>query len=165
MEENISRVFLIKDIIKFLSAILLFLIIFLRSIKYNFKLSKNLGRNVMVVSPKNNMEKEISVLKKSKLFKLGNALINDFYSIDNEDLKKVGAVILGYSREMECFDDFLNLIKRNNKPLIIYTFELGYNLKDEHLKQLKSYKWFTLSSTPLRLVSDLFTVMSSYDNE
>jgi len=168
----------IWDIVKWIFGLLVllfgFLIIFWRAIKVFFRLGKNLGRKVFIFCPVGgkrgdgsvkNMERELGILRNSGFFDVPKEPVTDFHSIEAKDIKKAGVVILGYDRKMENFDDFIDMVKQAGKPLIIYTFELGYQLEEKHRKMIKDYKWYVLSSMPLRLVSDLFAIMASYKYE
>ncbi len=171
---KITSTYDIWELFKWASGILIsFLVISSRSIKVFFRLGKNLGQNVLIFCPNGhktedgsskNMEREKKVLKNSGYFKISEVITN-FHSIDTKDVENAGVVILGYDRDMTNFDEFVDMVKNADKPLIIYTFDLGYQLTEEHRKKIKSYKWYALSSMPLRLVSDLFAIMSSYKHE
>jgi len=164
----------IKALITFMAFIFGLFIIFYRSIIVFWRLGKNLGKKVFIFCPTGgkrddgtdkDMERELSVLKSSGYFNLAKGIVTDFNNIVPEDIESAGIVVLGYHKEMCHFEDFIQMVKQANKPLIIYTFELGYPLSEEHRKIICNYKWYALSSMPLRLVSDLFSIMSSYQYE
>ncbi|RJR25748.1 hypothetical protein C4578_00745 [Candidatus Microgenomates bacterium] len=157
-----------------LVAIVGFIVIFSRSAKVFWRLGKNLGKKVFIFCPpggKRNdggtkdMERELGVLKSSGYFNVSKGVVTDFHAIDQKDIDEAGIIILGYHRGMNDFDDFFQMVRRADKPLIIYTFEIGYQLDDKHKEIIKDYKWYALSSMPLRLVSDIFSIMSSYRYE
>lgn len=175
---SISVSLTLFDIAKTIALIILFIvayiIIFYRSFNVLGRLGKNLGGKVFIYCPSGgkredgtnkDMERELTVLKNSGYFNLKNEIVKDFNSIDLSDIKKSTVVVLGYHREMPNFNRFIEMVKSAEKPLIIYTFDLGYRLDLKHEEKIKDYKWYALSSMPLRLVSDLFAIMASYKHE
>jgi hypothetical protein len=150
------------------------MVLMFRAVKTNRRLAKNLGRQIFVYCPpgvkrsggeNKDMKREISVLRNSGYFSLPSEPVTDFHQIEHREIEKAGVMVIGYDQTMSHFEELVELAKRFDKPLIIYTFELGLQLTAEHKKALDSYKWYTLSSMPLRLVSDVFAVMASFNYE
>lgn len=173
---DIGTAFTVKDIAKstVTAGIFLFgiIVLFLRSIKINFRLASNLGRKLFIYTPPNSMrlngepkdmKREIGVLRKSGFFSVPDEVCTDFGQIQSTDIKKYAILILGYDKEMKYFKELIELARSQNKPVIVYTFELGAQLSQEHKAIFDSYQWIALSSMPLRLVSDVFSIMGSFD--
>ena len=124
---------------------------------------RNLQRPIKVFRPKNcTMDSEISTLRKSGLFKIENPTddLRDFHNITDHSI-----LVVGYKKEMKDFEKFIKEVMSNNLPLIIYTFGDSRALSDNLMKTLYSYPWYTISNTPLRLLSDIFTISSVYPYE
>lgn len=147
--------------------------LFMRVFDTNRRLAKNLGRKIFLYCPPNvkrsdgevkDMKREVEVLQNSKYFKVGE-IVTDFNSIEERSIQEAGIVVVGYDTEMAHFEKLVEMVKRHNKPLIVYTFELGLQLTPEHKKIFNNYKWTALSSMPLRLVSDIFAIMASFNYE
>lgn len=149
------------------------ILLFLRAFSTNRRLAKNLGRRVFIYCPPDgkrangdvkDMKREVGVLKNSGYFKI-DEVVTDFNSIEPKMIQDAGIVVIGYDKNMGHFKEFIALVKQHNKPLVVYTFELGIRLDPEHEIIFNSYKWSTLSSMPLRLVSDIFAIMASFNYE
>lgn len=124
---------------------------------------RNLQRPIKVFRPKNcTMDSEISTLRKSGLFKIENPTddLRDVHKITDHSI-----LVVGYKKEMKDFEKFIKEVMSNNLPLIIYTFGDSRALSDNLMKTLYSYPWYTISNTPLRLLSDVFTISSVYPYE
>ena len=124
---------------------------------------RNLQRPIKVFKPKNcPMDSEINTLRKSGLFKIENPTedLREVHNISNHSI-----LVVGYKKDMKGFKNFIKQVMDNNLPLIIYTFGDSKALSDEIMKTLYSYPWYTISNTPLRLLSDIFTISSVYPYE
>lgn len=176
--EKVSTALSIWDIIKAIAASVVALIgaiaLIVRAMKTNRRLAKNLGRSIFIYCPNGakrstgeikDMKREISVLQNSGYFVLPNEPISDYRQIEPNQIKEAGIVIIGYDSQMAHFEELVDIARQFNKPLIVYTFELGLQLTPAHKEALNNYKWYTLSSMPLRLVSDVFAVMASFNYE
>lgn len=175
--ENVGNALTIWDLLKIgfavTSGAVGAIILFLRVFKTNSRLAKNLGRRVFIYCPPNakrangdvkDMKREVGVLKSSGYFKI-DEIITDFHSIEPKMVQDAGIVVVGYDINMSHFEKLVEMAKQHNKPLVVYTFELGLRLTQEHEVVFNSYKWSTLSSMPLRLVSDIFAIMASFNYE
>ena len=164
---------LIKIVIAGIASAMGAVILFMRVFATNRRLAKNLGRKIFVYCPPNvrrsdgevkDMRREVEYYKNSKYFKVGE-IVTDFNSIEEKSIQEAGIVVVGYDTEMIHFENMVEMVKRHNKPLVIYTFELGIQLTTEHKRIFNNYKWIALSSMPLRLVSDIFAIMASFNYE
>lgn len=164
--DKLSNGFLVRDVIAFLVTMGGGAWILGKALAVNWRLAKNLDRKILVFSPNENksLEKELRVLGRPGYFQKPKVL-HDFNSIDESDIRGAGIVILGYDRNMSNFDEFLDMVSRHDRPLILYTFELGAQMDEGHRAALMGYKWHVVSSTPLRLVSDVFTTLATYQYE
>ena len=148
-------------------------VLFFRAFGTNRRLAKNLGRRVFIYCPPDarrangeikDMKREVGVLKNSGYFKI-DEIVTDFSAIEPKMIQDAGIVVVGYDKSMSHFEELVGMVKQHNKPLVVYTFELGLRLTPEHEAVFNSYKWSTLSSMPLRLVSDIFAIMASFNYE
>jgi len=124
---------------------------------------QNLQRSIKIFKPKNcTMDSEIGTLRKSGMFKIENPTddLRDIHHVTNHYI-----LVVGYKKEMSEFNEFIDKVMDKNLPMIIYTFgdskALPKNLRDK----LYKYPWYTISNTPLRLLSDVFTISSIYPYE
>ena len=176
--EKISNALSILDLTKLLIASVITMaggvVLFFRAFSVNRRIAKNLGRPIFIFCPQGgkrangqniDMKREIGVLRNAGYFNIPSEVCDDAHSIEPSEIEKAGVVIMGYHPAMTNFDEIVRLAKLHNKPLIVYTFELGVRLKDEHHQVLQDYKWYTLSSMPLRLVSDVFAIMASFNHD
>ncbi len=126
-------------------------------------LYRNLKRPIKIFRPKNHtMDSEINTLRKSGLFRIEDSTedLRDVHTITNHSI-----LVVGYKKEMADFDDFIKEVMNKNLPLIIYTFGDSRALSKEQMDLLYSYPWYTISNTPLRLLSDVFTISSIFPYE
>lgn len=133
------------------------------------RLFENLSRQFEIYTISDNpksMETEINMIKKNQFF--NNCPDKTFKDIRNTDLSNdLSLVILAIDAETkeEDFNKALGKISLLKKPLIVYT------LGDRRIEWLntnsniKEYTLHTISTTPLRLMSDMFTILSTYKNE
>ena len=133
------------------------------------RLFKNLSRPFEIYTISDNpksMETEINMIKKNQFFK--KCPDKTFKDIRNTDLSEdLSLVILAIDAETkeEDFNKALEKISFLKKPLILYT------LGDRRIEWLnansniKDYALHTIATTPLRLVSDMFTILSTYKND
>lgn len=163
-------------IIKLLPNLITFLFAFFASwglISWHYKKEKrlfnNLSRPFEIYTISDNiksMEVEINLIKKNNFFH--NCPDKALLDLRNTNISKnLSLVVLAVDAETK-EDDFnkaLNKISSLKKPLILYT--LGER-KIEWLftnKNIKEYPLHTIATTPLRLVSDIFTILSTYKND
>lgn len=124
---------------------------------------KNLQRPIKVFKPKNcTMDSEIGTLRKSGLFKIDNPTddLRDIHNVTNHTI-----LVVGYKEEMTDFDKFIDKVMTRNLPLLVYTFGDSNALSKDLRDKLYKYPWYTISNTPLRLLSDVFTISSIYPYE
>jgi len=147
------------------------LILFMKR-EINFQ--NNLDRPVLIIKPTEkeagdqaskfnvpmNMERETELLKQSKLFKVEGPITADTVTTK---IKNHGLIVLGYCEGMGSFQDVLNTAKVKQIPIIIYTFGCN-NLSTNDLAETKKYPWHTFSNFPVRLVSEVFSILSTFQH-
>ena len=63
---------------------------------------------------------------------------------------------------MTNFDDIFNGAKNAGVPAIVYSKnEIPKNVFDS----LRNYSWYSTCQVPLRLVNDVFTILSTFPNK
>lgn len=133
------------------------------------RLFKNLSRPFEVYTISDNiksMEVELNLIKKNGFFsKCPDNALKDIRNVQIADDLSLVILAIDSNTQENDFDNALNKISLLKKPLIIYT--LG-NRKIDWLftnSNIKEYPLHTIATTPLRLVSDMFTILSTYKND
>jgi len=128
-------------------------------------ISNNLKRPIKIFYPSgnamDNMDMEFKLLAKSGLFNVEKPT-ND--SRDTVNITNHSLVILGCDKKMGNFDDVFNKVQQEKIPVLLYTFGDNEALKPEHWLKLKQYPYYSVCNSPLRLGSDVFTVLSTFPN-
>ncbi len=157
--EQYSKVGIILLIIANVILLISFLKFFLSK---EFRLFRNIKRPIKIINTNDNlMENEIATLKKVGFFNLSESPSSDHKNLDMID--KHSLVILGYSRNMNNFNDVIDKVENNKVPLIIYSKD---ELKTEHLEYLRSkYSWYSICNFPLKLLNDVFTTLSTFPSK
>jgi len=136
-------------------------------------LSKNLDREIAFVTPNNsseyNMENERKTLVKSKVFKEPEY----FSSYKNfSDVSKFSLVVIWYSKKVVTNKELQSLLHKiwDNTPIIIFTYwnisEIDFKSKDENGKIIEnSTTHYLINNFPLKLLSDIFPIMSIYKSK
>ncbi len=164
IQDGTSNLSLAKEVWLFLVSIWNWITILGRSWAVSWRIGENLGRKLLIYSPIDpidSMESEIKVLRSSHNFIVPDP-IRDFKSLDQKDLDEAGVIIIGYTGDKSHFGEVVKLAASKDKPLIIYTFRLSNPVSKDHLANLANYKWHTLASMPLRLVSDIFSILMTF---
>lgn len=107
-----------------------------------------------------NMGMETNILRDSKLFKIPEDPTNSYQ--DCNRIKNHSLVIIGYTPKMDGFKDILDAIKVKKIPVIVYTKE---QIDPDDRKLLDSYPWHSVCNFPLKLMNDVFTILSTFPNE
>lgn len=161
--DSLSEGFLFRDTVALVLSVGGVIWITGKALAVNWRLAKNLDRKILIFSPNRDltMEKELEVLARPGYFSVPK-IVHDYQALNESDIREAGIVILVYAKGMDNFEKFIDIISRHEKPLIVYTLELGTMLDESHRRKLMSYKWHVVSSTPLRLVSDIYTTLATY---
>lgn len=104
-----------------------------------------------------NMEIETKTLRQSGFFKIPEDPTSNYQDCHN--LTNHGLVIIGYVPGMPGLADILDAVKVKRIPLIVYT-KARLDPADQAL--LETYPWYSLCNVPLRIVSDAFTILSTF---
>lgn len=121
------------------------------------RLFKNIQREIAVLGTKARpMGHEVKLLRRSGLFNVDEPE-TDTRSLDF--LKDKRLLILGYTPGMKDFQKVVEAARANSVPLIVYAGPR--DITDEHMPILQSYTYHTMCNTPLRLISDVFAIMST----
>ncbi len=122
------------------------------------RFAENVGREVAVISTeKQSMEHEADILKRVGFFKVKPV------AADARNLNLIrGSVLLvvGYSPNSKIYRETFAYAKANDLPLIVFSGK--HRLSDEDRTKLKEYSFSSLCETELRLVSDVFAVISTF---
>lgn len=165
--DALSTITNVQSIILFLIGVVaativlvLFIVFFLRK---EVRLFRNRRRPIMIFYPKGsdfNLGSETKMLRESKLFNIPeNPTDNhqDCHSISNH-----GLVVVGYVQGMLGFKEILDAVKAKKIPIIVYTKQ---RLADADNKLLETYPWFSVCNFPLKLMNDIFTILSTFPND
>lgn len=121
------------------------------------RLFKNIKRPIGIISTGSDkpMTHEANLLKRVKFFNVTDPY-SDNRAVDLLNGKRL--VIIGYSASQH-FRDAYAAAKQAKIPVIIYAKQ-GEIQDDWQL--IESYSNYTICNTPLRLISDVFAIMSTY---
>jgi hypothetical protein len=132
---------------------------YLRKMKPVWKrFADNVSREVAVISTeKQPMAHEAELLKRVGFFKV-QIVAADVRSLDL--VKHSSLLVVGYSPNSQIYRETLAYAKAHKLPIIVFS---GKNrLSEEERENLKKYSYSSLCETELRLVSDVFAVMSTF---
>ncbi len=135
------------------------------TLKKEIKLFKNLRREIKIFDPPNkylkDMKNEFEEIEKNPLFKVKyrNSSVNRM-AINNIDDGCL--VILGYCDDFTFFQEVFNKSADYKIPIIIYTYGDSRVLEQKHWDLLNNYQWYSVCTTPIRLISDIFTILSTF---
>jgi hypothetical protein len=125
------------------------------------RFAENVTREVAVVSTEDqSMQHEANILERVGFFKV-KAVSADVRNIDL--VKSSSLLVVGYSPESEVYDAVLTYAKAHRLPIIVFSGK--HRLSNEDRDKLKEYSFSSLCETELRLVSDVFAVMSTFRGE
>lgn len=121
---------------------------------------KNLKRPVKIFYAKGqslNMQVETRTLRDSGFFNIPEDPTDNYQ--DCHTISDHGLVIVGYTPGMQGLKDILDVVKAKRIPLIVYTKE---RLNEDDRLLLESYPWYSLCNVPLRVISDAYTILSTF---
>ena len=123
------------------------------------RFTDNVRRQVAVISTEQqSMEHEAELLERVGYFKKVKRVAADARNLTLLDGSAV--IVVGYSPDSTVYRDTFEYAKTHKLPLIVFA---GKNrLSDEDRDALKVYSFSSLCETDLRLVSDVFAVMSTF---
>ncbi|AFY55869.1 hypothetical protein Riv7116_3413 [Rivularia sp. PCC 7116] len=132
------------------------------------KLFRNFKRKLIVLAPENkygqnmNMEDEVEIIKTNPLFNSLSVKRSSSLRYSN-NIDKNCFIILGIGNDFTYFKEAFDKAKNNNITLIIYTYGDNRALEPIHWNLLNSYQWYSVCVTPLRLISEIFNILSTFD--
>lgn len=103
------------------------------------------------------MEVETKTLRTSGLFNIPEDPTSSYQDCHN--ITDHGLVIIGYAPRMPGLADILAVVKAKKIPLIVYTKAM---LDPDDKALLETYPWYSLCNVPLRVVSDTFSILSTF---
>jgi len=125
------------------------------------RLFKNRKRPIMIFkSAGEDMEIETKLLRDSQLFNIPEEPTDKHQNIDR--IKNHSLIIIGYSAGMTNFEDIFNGAKNAGIPIIIYSKD---KIPDDIFNKLRNYSWYSICQVPLRLINDVFTILSTFPNK
>ncbi|MBE9053080.1 hypothetical protein IQ243_22175 [Nostocales cyanobacterium LEGE 11386] len=129
-------------------------------------LFNNLQRKIKVFYPpyENNkeMEVEFEEIANNRLFN-ADFRTCDIRKINNIDSKSL--VIIGFGSDFNFFESVYVKATQYKIPIIIYTYGKSRVLEPKHWDVLNRYQWYSVCNTPIRLISDIFTILSTFTYE
>lgn len=123
------------------------------------RFTENVQRQVAVISTEQQpMEHEAELLERVGYFNKVKRVDADARNLTLLDGSAV--IVVGYSPNSTVYKETFEYAKTHKLPLIVFS---GRNrLSNEDRDALKSYSFSSLCETDLRLVSDVFAVMSTF---
>lgn len=123
------------------------------------RFASNVSRQMAVMSTeKQSMEHEADLLDRVGYFKRIKRLDADERNLNL--LHDTSLIVIGYSPNSKVYKATLSYAKANKLPIVVYSGD--HRLSPEDLINLKKYSFGSLCETELRLVSDVFAVMSTF---
>lgn len=125
------------------------------------RLYKNRKRPIMIFKSKDlSMELETKLLRDSKFFNIPEDPTDRHQNTDR--IKNHGLIIVGYSPGMDGFKNILTTAKDKQIPIIIYAAPGAIGMKGDDYKLICSHSYNCTCNFPLRLVNDVFTILSTF---
>lgn len=126
------------------------------------RLFANMKRPVAIIpSGNSDMAHEAMLVKKTNFFEV-DLQAADPRAADLID-SKYRLVVLAYGKNEKSFWQLFDALKSKQIPMIIYC-KPGEISKDE-INRIQAYSLHTISNTPLRLIADIFAIMSTYPED
>lgn len=125
------------------------------------RLFKNRKRPIMVFKSKEqSMDTETKLLRDSKFFNIPEDPTDNHKNTDR--IKNHGLIIVGYSKGMNGFQEILSAAKSKQIPIIIYATSDVIDRNGNDYKEICKYSYQSICNFPLRLVNDVFTILSTF---
>lgn len=123
------------------------------------RFTSNVARQMAVISTeRQSMEHEADLLDRVGYFKKIRRLSADERNLNL--LHDTSLIVIGYSPNSKIYKATLAYARANKLPIVVYSGD--HRLSQEDLADLKKYSFSSLCETELRLVSDVFAVMSTF---
>lgn len=158
---NINILMDIPTLITFLFHFLLGAITVFLFIQFFFKkelrLFSNIKRPIMIIKSKgNDMELETKLLNETGFFNIEEPSSNPQITTN---LNKHSLVIIGWSPQMKDFDKIIEKAESKKIPIIVYAKGM---IEGADRAKINDYYLHSLCQTPLRLINDVFGIISTF---
>lgn len=125
------------------------------------RLFKNIQRPIAVIATQDKpMTHEAQLLKRVGFFNVGTPSAD---GRARDVLNGNRLVIIGYSPNSETFKEIFKAAAQREIPVIVYAGPT--RITPEDMELLQSYSHHSMCNTPLRLISDVFALMSTYPED
>lgn len=125
------------------------------------RLFKNIQRPVAVIATDDKpMTHEVQLLKRVGFFNIGTPSAD---GRAKDLLNGNRLVVIGYSPNSKIFKEVFAAAAQREIPVIVYA--APGEIKPEDIKLLQGYSHHSMCNTPLRLISDVFAMMSTYPED
>lgn len=153
---------LVTTIISFVGFAIIVVAFFRFSLGKEVRLFLNRRRPIMIFkSADQSMEMETKILKDSGLFTIKEDPTASHQNTDR--IKDHGLIIVGYTKGMPGFSNILAAAKQHQIPIIVYASPSA--ITSEDFKLITDYSYHSVCGLPLRLVSDVFAILSTFPHE
>lgn len=124
------------------------------------RMSKNLSRPLAIIgSSEDSMAYEKHLLESTKFFKPISLLDGDHRATDLID-DRYRLVVLRYQANSSHFWSIYEKLQSKQIPVVVYA-KPG-EIRGDDIQRLQKYLHHTLCNTPVRLLSDVWAIMSTY---
>lgn len=126
--------------------------------KKELRLFNNIKRPIGIIGTDDMpLEHEATLLKRVGFFDVETPS-SDARAVDVLDNKRL--VVIGYTPNSEVFKQVFQAAKQKAIPVIVYSGPA--RIDNEDMAMLQTYSHHSMCNTPLRLISDVFAIMSTY---
>lgn len=129
--------------------------------KKETRLFKNIQRPIGIIGTSDTpLQHEAALLRRVGFFNV-DAPSSDARAVDVLDDKRL--VIIGYTPKSAQFKEVFQAAKQRAIPVIVYSGPA--RIEPDDMTMLQAYSHQSMCNTPLRLVSDVFALMSTYPED
>lgn len=129
--------------------------------KKETRLFKNIQRPIGVFGTSDTpLQHEATLLKRVGFFNVDTPS-SDVRAVDILDDKRL--IVIGYTPKSEEFKEVFLAAKQRSIPVIVYSGPA--RIEPDDMAMLQGYSHHSMCNTPLRLVSDVFALMSTYPED
>lgn len=127
------------------------------------RLYQNISRPFAVVSTEQqSMTNEVDLLERADFFK------PEHFGIGGRSLQLLGDIkprllVIGYSPNSTTYKAALDYARTHTLPVVVFARQ--HRMTPNELADLKAYNFSSLCETELRLISDVFSVMSTFPED
>lgn len=157
----VGRAQVLLSIIIFIAALGVYFWVFYKKERL---LTKNLSRAIILYYPTGkNFDIEEGLLKDAKLFKIDKSSDNPVHIIDSLHAKKHSLIIAGFDpSDRNNFYKVFEKAAEKSLPFIVYTFGNNQAMEGKDWKKLTNYSYYSVVNSPLRLLNDVFAILSTF---